>query len=379
MAEKIITIRFLIENPEIWNSLNSIVCSLQGVRVLNSSDRSACDILFVDTGEKANQDLKKIDSAKKSISAKEIFLTSPRFESDFMIQAIRLGVKEFFIQPIMKEEVEAALRKFRDSQEIIVREPKKKKGKIINVIGSKGGIGTTTVAVNLAISLAESKSSPIVALMDMNQLFGEIPIFLNLNSPFNWGEVAKNISRADQTYLMSILAKHSSGIYVLPSPTGIDGVNVANADVIGQILDLMAQAFDFIIIDGGQSLDETSLKILEISDVVFLVAILSLPCLANVRKLLWTFSRLGFPKPEKTKILMNRYHKKSLISLKEAEENLKQKIYCLITNDYQTTMSAINQGKNLSTIDRGAEITKNFKELADKILELDRIPAMGRG
>ena len=380
MPEKIVTVKFLIENLEIWNSLNSIVSSLQGFRVVNSSDSKPCDILFMDTGEKSEQDLKKIESAKTSNSAKEIFLTAPRFEYDFMIQAIRLGVKEFFIQPIKKEEVETAFLKFRAGQEIIVKEPKKiKKGKIINVIGSKGGIGTTTVAVNLAVSLAESKSSPIVALMDMNRLFGEIPIFLNLNSPFNWGEVARNISRADQTYLMSILAKHSSGIYVLPSPTGIDGVNVANADVIRQILDLMAQAFDFIIIDGGQSLDETSLKILEMSDFVFLIAILSLPCLANVRKLLWTFSRLGFPKPEKTKILMNRYHKRSLISLKEAEENLKQKIYCLIANDYQTTMSAINQGKNLSAIDRGAEITKNFKELAEKIVELDRLPTTGRG
>ncbi len=380
MPEKIVTVKFLIENLEIWNNLNSIVSSLQGFRVINSSDSKPCDVLFVDTGEKSEQDLKKIESAKTSNSGKEIFLTAPRFEYDFMIQAIRLGVKEFFIQPIKKEEVETALLKFRAGQEIIVKEPKKiKKGKIINVIGSKGGIGTTTVAVNLAVSLAESKSSPIVALMDMNRLFGEIPIFLNLNSPFNWGEVARNISRADQTYLMSILAKHSSGIYVLPSPTGIDGVNAANADVIRQILDLMTQVFDFIIIDGGQSLDETSLKILEMSDFVFLIAILSLPCLANVRKLLWTFSRLGFPRPEKTKILMNRYHKKSLISLKEAEENLKQKIYCLIANDYQTTMSAINQGKNLSVIDRGAEITRNFKELAEKILELDRIPAMGRG
>ena len=74
---------------------------------------------------------------------------------------------------------------------------------------------------------------------------------------------------------------------------------------------------------------------------------------------------------------MNRYHKKSLISLKEAEESLKQKIYSLITNDYQTTMSAINQGKTLSAIDRGAEITRNFKDLAGKMLELDRNPAKG--
>ena len=379
MAEKIVTVKFIIENLEIWNHLNSIVSSLQGFRILNSSDPKPCDLLFIETGKDPDQDLKKIDSAKTSGSIKEIFLTSSRFESDFMIQALRLGVKEFFIQPIKKEEVAAALQKFRESQKIIVLESGTiiKKGKIINVIGSKGGIGTTTVAVNLAISLAESKNPPMVALMDMNLLFGEIPIFLNLNSPFNWGEVAKNISRADATYLMSILTKHSSGIYVLPSPTGIDGINVVNADIIKQILDLMTQVFDFILIDGGQSLDETSLKILEMSDYVFVVSILSLPCLANVKKLLWTFGRLGFPRPEKIKILMNRYHKNSLISLKEAEESLKQKIYSLITNDYQTTMSAINQGKTLSAIDRGAEITKNFKELARKMMEIDRIPAKG--
>jgi Flp pilus assembly CpaE family ATPase len=75
---------------------------------------------------------------------------------------------------------------------------------------------------------------------------------------------------------------------------------------------------------------------------------------------------------------MNRCHKKSLISLKEAEESLKQKIYCLITNDYQTTMSAINQGKNLSAIDRGAEIANNFKELASKMLGLDKGSPFGK-
>ncbi len=380
MAEKIVTVRFLVEDLQIWNNLNSIVSSSPGFRVLNSTDLKPCDILFLETAENSSRDLQKIDSAKTSGSAKEIFLTAPRFEPDFMIQALRLGVKEFFIQPIKKEEVETAIQKLRNAQEVIVLDSKNiKRGKIINVIGSKGGIGTTTVAVNLAVSLAEAKNSPTVALMDMNLLFGEIPIFLNLNSPFNWGEVAKNISRADVTYLMSILAKHSSGIYVLPSPTGIDGINVANAGIIKQILDLMTQVFDFIIIDGGQPLDEVSLKILELSDFVFVVAILSLPCLANVKKLLWTFGKLGFPKPEKIKILMNRYHKKSLISLKEAEESLKQRIHSLITNDYQTTMSAINQGRNLSSIDRGAEITKDFKELAAKILELDRISMLGRG
>jgi len=373
MSEKNVNVKFFIENLQILEELNNVVSSLQGFYVQKSSDRTPCDILIIETGGNPPQDLQIIASAEKSTGAKEIFLTSPHFESDFMIRAIRLGVKEFFIQPINKEDVEKALLKFRKSQEIIVPNSKNiKRGKIINVIGSKGGIGTTTVAVNLAVSLIESKESLSVALMDMNLLFGEIPIFLNLKAPFNWGEMVRNISRADATYLMSVLAKHSSGIHVLPSPSGIDSNDLATPEIIQNILELMAQVFDFIIIDGGQSLDDVSLKILELSDYVFVVAILTLPCLTNLRKLLWTFNRLGFPKSENVRVLINRYHKNSLISLKEAEKTLGQKIYSLVYNDYQTTMSAINQGKTLSAINSRAEITKNFKELASKLLELEK-------
>ena len=374
MAEKNVNVKFFIENLQILEELNNVVSSLQGFYVQKSSDRTPCDILIMETGGgNPNQDLQKIASAKKSAAAKEIFLTSSQFESDLMIQAIRLGIKEFFIQPINKEDVEKALLKFRDSQEINVLSSKNiKRGKIINVIGSKGGIGTTTVAVNLAVSLIESKESHSVALMDMNLLFGEIPIFLNLKTPFNWGEMVRNISRADATYLMSVLAKHSSGIHVLPSPSEIDSNEVATPEIIQNILELMAQVFDFIIIDGGQSLDDVSLKILELSDYVCVVAILTLPCLTNLRKLLWTFNRLGFPKSENVRVLINRYHKNSLISLKEAEKSLGQKIYSLVYNDYQTTMSAINQGKTLSAINSRAEITKNFRELASKLLELEK-------
>jgi pilus assembly protein CpaE len=230
-------------------------------------------------------------------------------------------------------------------------------------------VGTTTLAVNLATSLAELEGSPLVALIDMNLLFGEIPLFLDVKSVFNWGEVARNISRLDSTYLMSILSKHSSGVHVLPSPTGLDGVNVATPEIIEKLLGLMQNVFDFIVIDGGQSLDEISLKILEVSHTVLLVAILSLPCLTNIRRLLWMFQKLGYPQAENIKIIVSRYHKKSVISLKEAEETLNKKIFWLVPNDYSTTMSAINQGKTLSKVAQGAEVTKNLAELASAFSE----------
>jgi pilus assembly protein CpaE len=168
---------------------------------------------------------------------------------------------------------------------------------------------------------------------------------------------------------MSILSKHSSGVYVLPSPTGLDGVNVANPEIIEKLLGLMRNVFDYIVIDGGQALDDISLKILEMSDMVLLIAILSLPCLTNVKRILWIFQKLGYPQQEIIKIIINRHSKKSVISLKEAEESINQKFFWFVPNDYFTTMSAINQGKTLLSVAPGAEVSRNLRELASRFIE----------
>jgi pilus assembly protein CpaE len=91
-----------------------------------------------------------------------------------------------------------------------------------------------------------------------------------------------------------------------------------------------------------------------------------------VKRLLRTFEKLGYPRGEQVRIIANRYHKKSLISLKDAEGALNQKIFGLIDNDYPTTMSAINQGKTLDMIAPGAEVTKNLKSLAATFFELKK-------
>ena len=371
MADNPILVRFEIKQPKVKEELEGIISSTEGFQLDNSSSTVSCDLLILEIGEDLKKEFQLAHNIQDSGMAREIFFTSSRLDPELLLQALRVGAKEFFPQPIKKEEVKSALLKLKERRGKGKFDGEKKKhGKIIDVIGSKGGVGNTTLAVNLAASLIETPGSPLVALIDMNLLFGEIPIFLNIESVFNWGEIARNMSRLDATYLMSILSKHASGIYVLPSPTGLDGVNVANPEIIEKLLGLMRNVFDYIVIDGGQAIDDISMKILEMSDMVLLVAILSLPCLTNVKRLLWIFQKLGYPQQEDIRIVINRHHRKlTVITPKEAEESINQKIFWFIPNDYPTTMSAINQGKTLSTVAPGAEVSKNIKELASQFIE----------
>ena len=366
------TVGLFIKNQKIQKEFEDVISTVPGFASQIYNPRTPVDILIFETQDEFQKEIENIKVIHESGSVKKIFLTSSFLDPAFLIEALRMGVKEFFAQPLKTEEVKAALLKHKKHEQEEDKAKGIRKGKIINIVGSKGGIGTTTIAVNLAASLNQAKGSPSVALIDMNLLFGEIPIFLNLEAAFNWGELARNISRVDSTYLMSVMTKHPSGLYVLPSPTGLDGINLASPDIMGKFLALMKDEFDYVVIDSGQSLDDISLKILEMSDLVFIAAILSLPCLSNVKKLLWIFKRIGYPASEKIKIVINRFHKKSLISLKEAEKALDQQIFHLIANDYQTTMSAINQGKPLSVIAPREDVSKNIRELANSLMELEK-------
>ena len=321
-------------------------------------------ICFVfEIGENAEKDFDLVRSIINLNTFKEVFLTSTRSDPSILVQAIRVGAKNFFPQPLAEPEVKEALKGFKERVKQI-EEPEAKGGQIIDLIGSKGGVGVTTIAVNLAANLLELEGIRSVALVDMNLLTGEIPIFLDVDPPYHWGEIVKNISRLDSTYLMSILTSHSSGIYVLPSPSHLDGNFLADPGVIEHLLALMKDVFDFIIIDGGQPLDDIALHILELSDEVLLVGVMTLPCLANMNKILRTFSELGYLSKEKVKIVMNRYLKKSEISLKEAQRSIDKAIFWQIPNDFITTNSAINQGKLLTQLSPKSSVNVSLKNMA---------------
>jgi pilus assembly protein CpaE len=342
-----------------------IIRSVKGLELVDSNER--CDLLILEASGDEENTFRRISEIQASGEAREIFLTATQADSNFLIKALRSGVKEFFPQPLKRNDVVEAFLKFlhaqREGRSVLT---KAVKGKVFTVFGAKGGVGTTTMAVNLAISMTKFKSNPSVALVDMNVLSGDIPLFLNMKPVFNWVEVARNISRLDATYLMTILQKHASGIHVLPAPVMVGeeaGMAPELLTRVEKVLDLMRSIFDYVVIDGGQLLGHISTYLIGISDKVMLVTIPSLPGIINVKRLIDAFNDLGYPSANIIPV-MNRYNQKAGISIDEVRKMIKKDIRWSIPNDYKSTMSAINTGVPLTKSAPNTDITNKIMELA---------------
>jgi pilus assembly protein CpaE len=361
-----VIVRLEINDQQISQTFEKIITTIDGVSFRN--DKGSCDLLILEVGSDPEKTFQDIERIYASHGASTIFLTAPRVDPDVLINALRAGVKEFFSQPIKRDDVVAALQKLKKQavSDEIPSHVQRKSGELISVFGTKGGVGTTTIAVNLATALARLEGPPKVALIDMNLLFGEVSIFLDLKPTFDWAEVARNITRMDATYLSGILLNHHSGVSVLPSPVKAIEEYHVTPDIIEELLKIMITMFDYIIVDGGQLLGNISRFIIAMSDKLVLATIPSLPGVINAKRFLEKLSELDYP-DEDSIIVMNRYNQKSGISIIEAQKAINRTIKWTIPNDYRSTMSAINNGEPLTSSALGADVTKKIIDLASFI------------
>ncbi|MGM0646714.1 MAG: AAA family ATPase, partial [Thermodesulfobacteriota bacterium] len=241
-------------------------------------------------------------------------------------------------------------------------------GRLVTVIGSRGGAGTTTVAVNLAAALAEQSPAHSVLLVDLDVYLGEIPLFLDFKPQYSWADLAANLSRVDDSFLRNVLYQHPNGMFVLPGPDATQGSLPAFLDVFGRVLELLRRMFDVVVIDAGQTVTELVQRTLGQSDTVLVVSQLSLPHLASTNKLMGVLRRLVAEPETSIHTVFNRYHKKSNISVHEAEQSLKSSISSTLQNDYQFVMSAMNQGQVFSQAGARHKLTKQMQQLAQAII-----------
>jgi pilus assembly protein CpaE len=315
------------------------------------------------------QELEEIRRYIETAEHTDVFIVSEKSDPQVLIQALRVGVKEFLPAPLHAAAVAEALARFQERQEKKIQKSSGRLGRIISLIGSKGGVGTTTIAVNLADCLTRKSDHVAVALMDMNMVFSDIPMFLDISPKHDWGDITKNIERLDEFFLSNILTRSERGLDILPSPGYLDNnSSLPTPRIITTLMEFMTKSYDYIIVDLGQSINGAALKIINLSNRVEIVMIQTLPCLSIASRLIKSLLDNNYTSRSNLSLILNRYIKKGLVDLQTAEEGLGQKISWLIPNDYTTTMSAINSGKTLMETDPKSKIARCFEDYSDTLL-----------
>jgi pilus assembly protein CpaE len=297
-----------------------------------------------------------------------IMLTAER-EVEQKVRGLRAGADDYLIKPFHPAEllarIKSLLARFAPRDALVGRPPL---GRVFALYGAKGGVGTTTIAINAAIALHRELGRK-VCLVDGNLQFGDHRVFLDLGLDRKSIVDVVTATSIDQDLVRQVLVKHDSGIDLLLAPPSPETAELVTQEHMPVILDILRSLYDYIIVDIDKRLDDVNLGIIETSELVFVVMTADLSCLKNVRLVLETIGHLGYEKT-KVQLVLNRSNAFTGINVKNAEGALKRPIDHQIVNEYRGAISALNSGAPFM-------FTKADSLLGRSLLEFARVVDKG--
>jgi pilus assembly protein CpaE len=277
--------------------------------------------------------------------------------SDSFLQAHRAGAKEFLTQPVVLEDLLAVLERIRRSSHQPAPAPtsggaagaapvmKPRGPTVVAVLGSRGGVGCTSLAVNMGCTLAQEPGHKVV-MIDLDLALGDADVALDLIPDYTLADVAMNIDRLDMQFLRRALSQHSTGLSLLPHPVQMQDIGHIHEEHLQRVINLLKASYTHLLLDCSKGLTPTDLTAMRMSDLILLVAQLELSSLRNVVRMLETLvAEEGLS--EKVRVILNRVGSDFMegdIDLKKAQETIGRPIFWQIPNDAKAMIGSRNAG-----------------------------------
>jgi pilus assembly protein CpaE len=317
----------------------------------------------------------KIRSEEGSNAHVPIIMLTAEREVEQKVRGLRAGADDYLIKPFHTAEllarIKSLLARFAPSEALVGRPPL---GRVHVYYGAKGGVGTTTIAINAAIALHRELGRK-VCLVDGNLQFGDHRVFLDLGLDRRSIVDVVTAPSIDLDLIQQILVRHDSGVDLLLAPPSPETAELVTQEHMPIILDLLRTAYDYILIDIDKKLDEINLRILDLADVIFVVMTADLSCLKNVRLVLETISNLGY-EHDKVRLVLNRSNAFTGINVKNAEGALKRTIDHQVVNEYRGAISALNSGAPFMFTRADSLLGRSLLEFARVV---DKLAPVGGG
>lgn len=322
----------------------------------------APDLTIVALDHDPQQAVELIGAVTQANPRAAVLPASGGSDSALILRAIRAGAREFLTLPAEPAEVlEIAGRLLRGREES--QAPAARNRRVISVMGASGGVGVTSVAVNLAASLAACKEQETI-LLDLDMIFGSVDAALDIVTDHTLFTVLQSFERLDATLLKRSMTRHASGLYVLPRPQAIEEVAKVDPDTLHRLLGLLKATFSTVVIDTSKGLQSSDFAALETSDVIVVVAQLELTCLRNTSRLIQLFQQFD-GLVDRVKLVINRSGSSDTeISQAKAEETLKMPITWQIPNATKIYQAARIKGAPIADVAKGTRPHQVFLEMA---------------
>jgi pilus assembly protein CpaE len=288
-------------------------------------------------------------------------------------KALRSGADDYLIKPFHPAELMARMRsllsRFAPADTPIpsgravasAAAPRRREpARVILFYGAKGGVGTTTIAINTAIALHKELGQR-VCLIDANLQFGDHRVFLDLGLDRKSIVELATAGVFDIEFIRQVLVKHESGIDLLLAPPSPETAELVTHEHLPEVIAQLANEYDYIVLDVDKRLDEINLRVMDVANIIFVVMTADLPCLKNVRLVLETIGHLGYSE-DKVRLILNRSNAFTGINVKNAESALKRRIDYQLINEYRSAIGALNSGAPFMYTKADSVLGKNVLE-----------------
>lgn len=314
-------------------------------------------IINLDPG--AHETLVKISHLPRQFANVSFFLMSQVLDPHLLMEAMHLGVKEFIPLPMSEEKLSAAIERAAHSYGM------GKKARVIHVIPTIGGCGSTTVACNVAASLAKTAKT---VLLDMDLVRGGVAGYFDVRPRYTVADVMDSAEKVDKQLLDNALTLHpNSGLAILARPELPEDTQRVTQPGTARLLGVLGRVFDYVVIDSLMSIDPVYSSVIASSDVNLMVMQLNVPSAKNAERFVGTLRRMGV-EASKIRIVVNRYVKRgSDIEPEEVERALGLKISWMVPNDFKNAIGAINFGEPVVLRAPKTEISASLLALAGSL------------